>query len=197
MEKEYKNEIAQLEAQKKIDVKWVSEWHAADTYNVAIGQGRQNYTPLQLAVYCAALANGGTIYAPYVVDKVVDDAGNVLFQNETVVRMESEISEKTFEIVRDAMVEVTENPTDGTAYWRFNDFPEWLTVAAKTGTSQPGQAGYKDGDKTYYDGIFIAYAPADDPQVVFAAVVEYGGSGSGSGGILCHDIFKEYFGLNQ
>ena len=77
IERKYKNTMAQLKAQKAIDVKWVSEWHASDTYNVAIGQGRQNYTPLQLARYCATIANGGKIMKPYVVDQVQDKNGNV------------------------------------------------------------------------------------------------------------------------
>lgn len=82
IERKYKNTLAQLKAQKAIDVKWVSEWHASDTYNVAIGQGRQNYTPLQLARYCATIANGGKIMKPYVVDHVQDKNGNVILKNE-------------------------------------------------------------------------------------------------------------------
>lgn len=78
----------------------------------------------------------------------------------------------------------------GTAYSIFYDFPPEIKVAAKTGTSQPGQASYKSGKKEYYDGIFIAYAPADDPQVAFAAVVEYGYSGNGSGGVSAAKYLK-------
>ena len=193
IERKYKNTLAQLKAQKAIDVKWVSEWHASDTYNVAIGQGRQNYTPLQLARYCATIANGGKIMKPYVVDHVQDKNGNVILKNEPEVIAHSAVSDNTFKIVEDAMTGVSQ--PGGTAYSIFYDFPPEIKVAAKTGTSQPGQASYKSGKKEYYDGIFIAYAPADDPQVAFAAVVEYGYSGNGSGGRICREVFKKYFGL--
>lgn len=193
IERKYKNTLAQLKAQKAIDVKWVSEWHASDTYNVAIGQGRQNYTPLQLARYCATIANGGKIMKPYVVDHVQDKNGNVILKNEPELIAHSAVSDNTFKIVEDAMTGVSQ--PGGTAYIIFYDFPPEIKVAAKTGTSQPGQASYKSGKKEYYDGIFIAYAPADDPQVAFAAVVEYGYSGNGSGGRICREVFKKYFGL--
>lgn len=194
IERKYKNTMAQLKAQKAIDVKWVSEWHASDTYNVAIGQGRQNYTPLQLARYCATIANGGKIMKPYVVDHVQDKDGNIILQNEPETVDYSSVSAETFKIVEKAMTEVSQ--PGGTAYSVFYDFPPEIKVAAKTGTSQPGQASYKSGNKEYYDGIFIAYAPADDPQIAFAAVVEYGYSGNGSGGRICREVFKTYFGLN-
>ena len=193
IERKYKNTLAQLKAQKAIDVKWVSEWHASDTYNVAIGQGRQNYTPLQLARYCATIANGGKIMKPYVVDHAQDKNGNVILKNEPELIAHSAVSDNTFKIVEDAMTGVSQ--PGGTAYSIFYDFPPEIKVAAKTGTSQPGQASYKSGKKEYYDGIFIAYAPADDPQVAFAAVVEYGYSGNGSGGRICREVFKKYFGL--
>ena len=193
IERKYKNTLAQLKAQKAIDVKWVSEWHASDTYNVAIGQGRQNYTPLQLARYCATIANGGKIMKPYVVDHVQDKNGNVILKNEPELIAHSAVSDNTFKIVEEAMTGVSQ--PGGTAYSIFYDFPPEIKVAAKTGTSQPGQASYKSGKKEYYDGIFIAYAPADDPQVAFAAVVEYGYSGNGSGGRICREVFKKYFGL--
>ena len=193
IERKYKNTLAQLKAQKAIDVKGVSEWHASDTYNVAIGQGRQNYTPLQLARYCATIANGGKIMKPYVVDHVQDKNGNVILKNEPELIAHSAVSDNTFKIVEDAMTGVSQ--PGGTAYSIFYDFPPEIKVAAKTGTSQPGQASYKSGKKEYYDGIFIAYAPADDPQVAFAAVVEYGYSGNGSGGRICREVFKKYFGL--
>ena len=108
IERKYKNTLAQLKAQKAIDVKWVSEWHASDTYNVAIGQGRQNYTPLQLARYCATIANGGKIMKPYVVDHVQDKNGNVILKNEPELIAHSAVSDNTFKIVEDAMTGVSQ-----------------------------------------------------------------------------------------
>ena len=90
---------------------------------------------------------------------------------------------------------ITTSAPGGTAYSLFRNFPEQIKVAAKTGTAQPGRAGYvKNKD---FDGLFIAYAPADDPQIAFAGVMEYGNSGSGSIGHVCKAVFEEYFGLNE
>ncbi len=195
VERRKKNTIAIYESEKVINMKWQSEWHAADTFNVSIGQGRQNYTPIQLAVYTAALANGGTVYQPYVVEQVVDTAGDVVLQNEPTVKQQADISADTLRKVKEAMCRVTES--GGGAYGLFAHFPSDIRVAAKTGTAQPGRAGYIVGNKQYYDGLFICYAPADDPQVAFACVMEYGYSGSGSAGYVAKAVLEEYFGLNE
>lgn len=168
-------------------------WRPADTFNIAIGQGRQNYTPLQLAVYISTIANGGIVYEPYVVAEIRDNNGNVIEKHEPVVKHTADISQETLKVDRDAMCRVTS--PGGTAYSLFAHFPKDIKVGAKTGTSQPGGAGYKIGKKEYFDGIFVAFAPADDPEIVFACVMEYARSGSGSGGIVCKEVFEKYFGL--
>lgn len=195
IERRYKNNMAIYKSEKAINHKWNSEWHAADTFNVAIGQGRQNYTPIQLAVYAAAVANGGTVYQPYVVKQVLNHAGEVVQTNEPVVRQEAGISEDTLNKVRKAMCQVT--APGGGAYRLFSNFPADIQVAAKTGTAQPGRSGYHVGHKEYYDGLFIAFAPADDPEVAFACVMEYGYSGAGSAGRVAKAVLEEYFGLNE
>ena len=193
-ERRRRSTIAVYQSEKIINMNWHSEWHAADTFNVSIGQGRQNYTPLQLAVYASALANGGTVYQPYIVDKVVDNDGNVIMQNEPVIKQQADISAETIKKVREAMCRVT--APGGGAYGLFAQFPSEIRIAAKTGTAQPGRSGYIVGNKQYYDGLFICYAPADDPQVAFACVMEYGYSGSGSAGYVAKAVLEEYFALN-
>lgn len=168
-------------------------WRPADTFNISMGQGRQNYTPLQLAVYVSTIANGGTVYEPYVVAEIRDSNGNIIQTHEPVVKHQADIDPETLKIVRDAMCKVTE--PGGTAYSLFMNFPKEIKVGAKTGTSQPGGAGYKIGKKQYFDGVFVAFAPADDPQIAFVSVMEYGYSGSGSGGVVCKEVFEKYFGL--
>ena len=193
IEKRYKNLLAIQRSNKQINHKWASEWHAVDTFNVSIGQGRQNYTPIQLAVYAAAIANGGTVYQPYVVKEIRNNAGDVLEQKEPVVRQEAGISEDTLNKVRTAMCQVT--APGGGAYSLFANFPSDIKVAAKTGTAQPGQSSYHEGSKEYYDGLFICFAPADDPEIAFACVMEYGYSGSGSAGRVAKAVLEEYFNL--
>lgn len=195
IEKRRRNAIAKLEADKLINVKWNSEWHEADTYNVAIGQGRQNYTPIQMAVYIATIANGGTVYQPYLVQEIRDNQGNILQETTPTVRHQADISSETLAHIQRALQAVAE--PGGGAYSQFASFPADLKVAAKTGTAQPGGSGYRTSSQQYYDGVFVAYAPADDPQIAFVSVLEYGYSGAGSGGPICRAVFQEYFGLNQ
>ncbi len=193
LERRYNSSITIAKSDKLINHRWNSEWHAADTFNVAIGQGRQNYTPLQLAVYVSAIANGGKVHEPYVVKEIQNNAGEVIQTTEPVVRQTAEISEDTMVKVRNAMCQVT--APGGGAYSLFSHFPENIKVAAKTGTAQPGGMGYRVGGKEYYDGLFICFAPADDPEIAFACVMEYGYSGSGSAGRVAKTVLEEYFGL--
>jgi penicillin-binding protein 2 len=66
-------------------------------------------------------------------------------------------------------------------------------VGAKTGTAQTGRVG--DNKSKEFHGVFVAFAPYDDPQIAFAGLVEYGESGSGSAGKVAKAVFEEYFGL--
>jgi penicillin-binding protein 2 len=195
LERKKANEIKQIEAQWKIDLNWNTTWHDVDTFNIAIGQGRQNYTPLQLATFIATIANDGIRYKPYVVEKIVSSNGEVIKEFKPEIISKSQISQKTFDEIKKAMTHTT--LPGGTAYSLFKNFPPEIKVGAKTGTAQPGQAGYRVGDKQYYDGIFVAFAPVDDPQIAFAGVIEYGYSGSGSAGKIAQAVFEEYFGLNK
>jgi len=187
------NEVKNIKAQWAIELKWNTNWHDVDTFNVAIGQGRQNYTPLQLAHYVATIANGGLRYKPYVVEKIINSSGEILKEFKPEIISKANISQNTFDEIKTAMVTTTQ--PGGTAYSLFSKFPKEIKVGAKTGTAQPGQAGYRVGDKQYYDGLFVAFAPLDDPQIAFAGVVEYGYSGGGSVGKIAQAVFEEYFGL--
>ncbi|KJS84338.1 MAG: hypothetical protein JM58_10855 [Peptococcaceae bacterium BICA1-8] len=187
------NEVKNIKAQWSIELKWNTSWHDVDTFNVSIGQGRQNYTPLQLAHYVATIANDGLRYKPYVVEKIINSSGEIVKEFKPEVIAKANISQSSFDEIKIAMVTTTQ--PGGTAYSLFSKFPKEIKVGAKTGTAQPGQAGYRVGDKQYYDGLFVAYAPADDPQIVFAGVVEFGYSGGGSVGRIAQAVFEEYFGL--
>ncbi|MGI6224881.1 MAG: penicillin-binding transpeptidase domain-containing protein [Peptococcales bacterium] len=189
------NEIKKIKAQWQIDLKWNTSWHDVDTFNIAIGQGRQNYTPLQLANYIATIANNGIRYKPYVVEKIVSPSGEVIKEFSPEIAAKANISQKTLDEIKIAMGYTTQ--PGGTAYSLFSKFPKEIQVGAKTGTAQPGQAGYRVGDKQYYDGLFVAFAPLHDPQIAFAGVVEHGYSGGGSAGKIAKAVFEEYFGLVQ
>lgn len=191
LQKKQKNESAKLEAQYKIDYNFDTKWQAFDTFNMSIGQGSNQYTVIQLVNYVAAVANGGYLMEPHVVKDITDpNTGQIKEIKPNIIRKTS-VSANTLALTRQAMQAVT--GAGGTGSFLFTNFPATLPVAAKTGTAQTGRVG----DKTLseFHGVFVAYAPANDPQVAFAGVIEYGQHGSESAGWVAKAVFEQYFGL--
>lgn len=165
-----------------------AKWQPYDTYFMAFGQGSNEYTPIGLANYVATLANGGNRMRPYLVQRIEIPSGKVIASFGPQVVHRVDISSETLDTVKKAMREVA-GGEGGTAAWLFSDFP--FEVAAKTGTAESGR-----GDNLYH-GVFVAFAPADNPQIAFAGIIESGYHGSESMGPVARDVFKEYFGLNK
>ncbi|MBZ4652897.1 MAG: peptidoglycan glycosyltransferase [Peptococcaceae bacterium] len=191
LQQELNSKIRVWEQERKSQLAHYAEWHEYDTYNTGIGQGYNQYTVIQLANYVATIANGGKRYKPYVADKILAPDGSIVKEFQPELLNTASVSQNTILETHKAMLAVT--APGGTAYSLFKHFPAHIKVAAKTGTAQPGRAGYiKNKD---YDGLFIAFAPADDPQIAFAGVVEHGFSGGGSAGLIAKAVFEEYFGI--
>jgi penicillin-binding protein 2 len=151
-------------------------WHEGETLSVAIGQGYNLATPLQMARVVAAIANGGIIYKPYIVEKVESPTGEILYQAKPQVQSRLGASPESLEAVRQALVGVV---NEGTA--KVARLPN-IQVAGKTGTSQvvaldPDNPKRKRGRLMEDHAWFVAYAPADDPRVAVAVLVEHGGHG--------------------
>ncbi|NLV22193.1 MAG: penicillin-binding protein 2 [Syntrophomonadaceae bacterium] len=191
LQKQQKNESAKLEAQYTIDYNFDTKWQAFDTFNMSIGQGSNQYTVMQLANYAATIANGGYLMEPHLVKKITDPNNGQTKEIKPKIIHKTSVSANTLALTRQAMQSVTK--PGGTASFLFTSFPENIPVAAKTGTAQTGRVG----DKTLseFHGVFIAFAPADNPQIAFAGVVEYGQHGSESAGWVAKDMFEQYFGL--
>lgn len=180
-----------LDAYYKIDLKFNTEWQQYETLNMSIGQGSNSYTPLQLANYIATLANGGKHYKPYLVQKIVGPDNKVVKEFKPQMINQVEISTEAMAAVREGMRAVA--APGGTASFLFRNFPPNIAVAAKTGTAQPGRQGVvKNKD---YDGLFVAFAPYDKPQIAFAGVIEFGYHGGTSAGLVAKAVFEQYFGL--
>lgn len=192
LRKRQEQEERSLEARYRIDLNFETTWQAFDTYNTSIGQGSNSYTMLQLANFVATMVNGGYRYKPYLVDSIYDVEGNLVKQFEPELILEVPLAKDTLEKTVQAMLRTTD--PGGTAWSLFRHFPEHIKVGAKTWTAETGLAG--DG-KSDFHGVFVAFAPADDPQLAFAGIVEYGQSGSGSAGYMAKAVFEEYFGLNE
>lgn len=189
LEQELNSRKRTWEQERKIQLDHYTKWHEWDTYNTGIGQGYNQFSIIQLANYTATLANGGKLFKPYLVDKIIAPDGTNVVETKPQLVNNVTVSQQNILETQKAMTAVT--APGGTAYSLFKHFPPHIKVAAKTGTAQPGRAGYiKNKD---YDGLFIAFAPADNPQIAFAGVIEHGNSGSGSVGLVAKSVFEEYF----
>jgi penicillin-binding protein 2 len=151
-----------------------ARWSNGLTANTAIGQGDVLASPLQMAMVTAAVANGGTVYYPRLVDRVVDQDGNTIEQEQPRVRStlaaDGGLTAEQIERVRKGMWEVV-NEGGGTAGRAKN---EKMPTAGKTGTAQFWRSGIKD-NHTW----FIAFAPYENPE--YAVVVFVQGAKSGGG----------------
>ncbi len=191
--KQQENEKAQLEAQYKSDYNWNTAWHPFDTFNMSIGEGYNDYTVIQIANYVATLANGGHRMKPYLVSRIFDNEGNTVKKYKPEVLQEVSVLPQTISETKRAMLSVTQ--PGGTAYFLFSNFPQEIQVGAKTGTAAARHVGNSTADE--YNGVFIAFAPYDDPEIAFAGIVEYGNHGSESAGLVAKDVFEQYFGIKD
>ncbi len=193
LKKKQQNEKNNLEAQYQIDYKFDTTWQAYDTFNTAIGQGSNDYTVLQLANYVATIANGGYRMQPYLLSKIVNQDGKTIEKTEPHINKDVDIKPQTISETKRAMLAVTQ--PGGTAHFLFYDFPEAIQVGAKTGTAETGRIG--DNAAKEFHGVFVAFAPFDDPEIAFAGVVEYGYSGGESAGLVARDVFRHYFKISN
>ena len=164
------------------------EWQGGDNVNAAIGQSDNAFTPLQLANYMAAVVNGGTLYKPTLVRSIKTyDYSDTVEGIEAEVLGTIEISDATRELVMQGMSEVTAE--GGTAATTFADYP--IKVGGKTGSAEMTER--RDGvEINYTNGLFIAFAPFDDPEIVVCVVGEGAGHGSSVAPVV-RDILDAYF----
>ena len=159
-------------------------------------------TPMQLAVMTAAIANGGKIMRPYIVDRVEDFDGEVVMQQSSDQLSSSQLTEEEFAILRSGLEAVVNEP-HGTGW--ASRLPN-ITVAGKTGTSQVIRM--KDDDEEDVDdeeikykhrdhGLFVSYAPAEDPEIAVAVIVEHGSHGSTAAAPISREILGAYFGIDM
>ena len=188
LDKEWAGKRNALEAWRREKLNADTTWRDADTFNTGIGQGYNQYTIIEMAAFVAAIANGGTYYTPYVVDKILNPDGSLKSQHVPQGRR-VEVEQWILDATKQAMTTATR--PGGTAYSAFTAIPSSIGGGAKTGTAQPGRTGYiKNKD---FDGLFICFAPAQDPQIAFACVMEHGHSGSGSAGRVAKGVLEYLF----
>ena len=150
----------------------------ADAALVSIGQGQLLMTPLHVAMMGATVANGGTMMKPYVVDSVTTSSGLTLSQSKPSVLYEV-LSTECADYLGELMQNVVENGTGKSS--RISG----ITVAGKTGTAE------NETDKDH--AWFVGYAPAENPQIAVAVLLEYdGGAGGTNAGPIAKNIIRKY-----
>lgn len=162
-------------------------WWPGDSVNLAIGQGYLLVSPLQVARMMAAVANGGTLYRPYVVARiggVGSSAPEVVFEPEATGTLP--VSAEHLQVIREALAGVTTSPI-GTATHRFQGMT--VPVAGKTGTAEA------PGAESLPHSWFAAYAPADDPEIAVVVMVENAGEGSTVAAPMVRQVVEAYYGL--
>ncbi len=172
------------------------EWQTGETLSCSIGQSYVLVTPLQLALAYAAIANNGTLYRPYLIKEIFSINGEILKKNSPQVVREILLKPENFKAIQKGLYEVVNHPR-GTAWWHRG---KGIRMSGKTGTSQVRSMSSKElfskcSEMPYesrHHGIFVGYAPFDDPQIAVAAVVEHGCSGSGAASPIVEKIITKY-----
>jgi penicillin-binding protein 2 len=168
------------------------KWYAGDTVSVGIGQGYMLATPIQLAAATATIANGGQPVHPRLLKAVQDSRTQEIRSMIPRVNEPVAVRPEHIALVRNAMIDVS-RPGGTAAQAGAN---AGYLIAAKTGTAQV--IGMKQGEK--YDekrvreehrdhALFIAFAPADDPKLALAILVENGGHGGSTAGPIARAVF--------
>ena len=162
LEGESKGLVASKQVKRDI---WDEDWRLGDTFNAAIGQGFNLTTPIQLAVMLGIVANGGMKYQPYLVDSITNPDGSLFAKPKRAEGKHIDVSQQTIDYMRMGMSATTQE--GGTASY-FSRLPK--PIAGKTGTAENSHG--RD------HGLFVAYGPVDDPELVVVCIVEQGGFGS-------------------
>lgn len=173
-----------------------TDWQLGDNLNCAIGQGYILTTPLQLAMSYATIANGGTLYRPRLIKEIFTNSGEVIQSSEAEVVSEAKVSKETLDAVKQGLNEVV-NHRRGTAWWYRG---RGIRMAGKTGTAQVISMSSKElfskcKDKPYksrHHGLFVGFAPYEDPKIAVAAVVEHGCSGSSAAAPIVRNVVTTY-----
>lgn len=170
---------------------------ATAAINEAVGQGDVAIPPIQMAVAAAAVANGGTVYRPYLVQQIGGyDGVPVSFTAEPTVLETWNFRPGVIESLRDGMCNAVSHPTLGTAYGRFfragqfgyTDVDATFTACGKTGTAETAR---------YPNAWFVVYAPAENPEIAIVVMVDQSREGSQIAAPIARRILDDYFGQTR
>jgi penicillin-binding protein 2 len=184
------------------DTQWKQErfgqpWFPGETPSASIGQGYVNVTPLQMANLMATIANGGTLYRPWYVRKVQSlDGASIREYGPEKIRS-VELKPSTLEFLRRTLADVV---TGGTGTAAKSNI---VAIAGKTGTAQVAEmkGQYVKSEQLSYlsrdHAWFVAYAPAEKPEIAVVVLVEHGGHGGSAAAPLAKKLIERYIELKS
>jgi penicillin-binding protein 2 len=172
------------------------KWHEGETLSVSIGQGYVSVTPLQMARAYAAIANGGTLYHPQFVEKIVRPTGEVSRSFHAQADAVLNTAKRNLELVRNGLMGVVQDERGTGKKARVPG----VNVAGKTGTAQVVKQEKRKQDESmawkYKDHAwFVCYAPAENPDISVAVLVEHGGHGGSAAAPIAQKILAKWFEL--
>ena len=171
-------------------------WQEGETLSIAIGQGFNLVTPLQVCQMTAALANGGILYKPFLVEKIFDPEGLVVKEFAPTVEVELVGMDKFLRLIRDGLVGAVNDKHGTGGEARLKD----IKVGGKTGTAQvvamekfkevdEEDVAYKHRDHAW----FTSFAPAENPEIAVTVLVEHGGHGGSAAAPVAKKVLEKYF----
>ncbi|MEW6427648.1 MAG: penicillin-binding protein 2 [Thermodesulfobacteriota bacterium] len=174
------------------------KWQEGETLSVAIGQGFNLVTPLQLCIMTAATANGGKVYRPGLVERIFSADGEPLQHFEPEIIGELQFSPRHLDLVRQGLIGAVNEPHGTASKARLKG----ITVAGKTGTAQVVHLAKTKGTREedipykYRDHAwFTCFAPAEAPKIAVAVLVEHGLHGGSAAAPVAKQVLLRYFNL--
>jgi len=165
-----------------------ADWSEADTLNTSIGQGGSSFTPLQMANYIATLANGGSHYQPYLVQKIMNSKEEVIFDHEPKLLNKVAIDPNKLDLVKKGMKKVA---TDGFIASDFYGFDhENIGIGAKTGTAEYGNNSVEN------TSWFVGFTPYEAPEIAVSVMIIQGETSSNAAPVG-REIVDAYYALKS
>lgn len=161
------------------------KWNPTQTVLTGIGQSVTAVSPIAVARYIAAIANGGTVYKASIINKVTDNNGNIIYQNTPTVFNSLGDTKDYLSLIKEGMREVISPEDHGTAAKYFKDFEYRTDMAAKTGTAQVSNINIEN------TSWFVAFTPFENAEIAIAVYIPNGLSG-GLSGQTVRDVIQFY-----
>lgn len=172
-----------------------------DVLNASIGQGDNNFTPMQIAKYISSIANGGNVVKPTIVKSILNSDGSEVLRDEITQYTNEKlgysdtddgitINQESVNVAKEGM-RMAASEAGGTAYNIFKGFNQ--EVAGKTGSAEAGKD--KNGNDLV-NAWFVCFAPYEKPEVAVVVMIENGGHGNYAAEVA-RDVLTQYFGMNE